>query len=111
MRCCRSFNVARTLSVARLSASFSSAEAPADESSSPERFNDKRGLIPRLEVAAQAHQWITLKCVLNEPALPQRTWIGHLPSVVFPPTFHVQDTRPRTGRLGLRPWACEGPLL
>ena len=60
---------------------------------------------------AETHQRTTLKCVRSEPALPQLTWIGHLPSVVFPPTIHVHDTRPWKGSFGLRPLACERPIL
>lgn len=56
-------------------------------------------------------QRTTLKCVRNEPALPQFTVIGQVPSVVFPPTIHVHDTRPCTRYLALRPRACEGPFL
>jgi hypothetical protein len=41
-----------------------------------------------------------LKLVRNEPALPQFTVIGHRPSVVFPPTIQVHDTRPFRGRFG-----------
>ena len=59
----------------------------------------------------EAHERTTLKCVRNEPALPQLTWIGHVPSVVFPPTNHVHDTRPCTGALRAKAWACEGLFL
>jgi hypothetical protein len=54
---------------------------------------------------------VTLKCVRNDPALPQLTWIGHLPGVVFVPTIQVHETRPLRGRLEWRPCATEGPLL
>ena len=57
---------------------------------------------------------MTWNDVRNEPALPQLTVIGHLPSVVFPPTIQVQEIRPPppgAGLLGSSPWACDGPLL